>query len=372
MLDRVRRLSAALAPRFPLFLERDGRWNTTADGNWCAGYWIGLQFLAAKHASSEALRRRLDDSARAGIERMRAQPTANIFAGLNHYVAGFWAADVIGDASLRELGLRGAQAMRDLYSPRMRQIPIGRVRLAPFDESNPEDAPLHDLMDVAAVDVIHTSLPVLWRATAETGDSSFADIATEHARRHLELHCRDEGSTIQMTRLDADGEPIERLNPLGDNLGSCWSRGLAWHIAGLAEAYVESGLAVFLDALEHSVGYLMRSSRGEIPSWDLDVPSGNRDSSAAAIIAYGLLRLVDRREGGERVTMLRAYGSQLLVLLIRQCLERSEASPARGGIEHGCYQHPQGVAVDTEVIWGDFYTAAALDLACAHSRVDPR
>lgn len=353
ILDRVAAVSAELGPRFPLHVEPDGSWNTTADGNWCAGYWIGLQFLASRHAGSQA--ERLDASARAGIQRMLRQTTRNIFAGVNHHVAGFWAAEITGDASLRAIGLRGAEAMRDLYDASRRQIPIGLVRLAPFDDENPEGAPLHDLLDVAAVDVIHTSLPVLWRAAAETRDSTFADVALAHALRHLELHCRDDGSTIQMTRLDERGEPVERLNPLADSAASCWSRGLAWHIAGLAEAYVASGRLPFLDAIERSLGYWNRSARGDVPSWDLDLPDGDRDSSAAAIAAYGLLRLGVERPDDARAAALAADGERLLGVLVDRYL-------VDGAIVHGCYQHPQGVAVDTETIWGDFYAAAALEL----------
>jgi len=293
---------------------------------------------------------------------MESQTTQNIFAGVNHHIAGFWAHDITGDPALRALGLRGAQAMRELYNPHIRQIPIGMVRLAPFGDANPEDAPLHNLMDTTAVDVIHTSLPVLWRAAAETGDRAFADIAMAHALRHLELHCRPDGSTIQMTRVDDNGEPVERLNPLGDTLDSCWSRGLAWHIAGLADAYVATGLATFLDPLERSVCYLRASCSGGIPAWDLAVPTGTRDSSAAAITAYGLLRLAARPDADGRVTDLEAEGRRLLHVLIQSCLDSEDAPTGLGGIAHGCYQYPQGVAVDTELIWGDFYTAAALDL----------
>lgn len=367
IVQRVRHVSATVGPRFPLFVEPDGTWNTTTDGNWCAGYWIGLQLLAAARADSDAERRSLTDSARSGIERMRRQSTQNIFAGVNHHIAGFWAHDITGEPALRALGVRGAEAMRELYNPRTRQIPIGMVRLAPFDDANPEHAPLHNLMDVTAVDVIHTSLPVLWRAAAETGDRSFADIAMAHARRHLELHCRPDGSTIQMTRVDGDGEPVERLNPLGDTLDSCWSRGLAWHVAGLADAYVATGLAPFLDALERSVSYLLASCGGGIPAWDLDRPAGTRDSSAAAITAYGLLRLAARPDAAGRVSGLEAEGRRLLRVLIESCLDSDETPAGRGGIAHGCYQYPQGVAVDTELIWGDFYTAAALDLVASGS-----
>lgn len=362
ILERVGHLAATVTPRFPLYLEPDGRWNTTADGNWCAGYWIGLQFLAAKHAASDSTRRQFTDSAMRSVERMRAQMPANIFAGVNHYFAGFWGYDVTGDSRLRDLGIYGADAMRSLYNPIAEQIPIGMVRLAPFDDSNPEDGSLDDLMDVAAVDVIHTSLPILWRASAETGDASYAEVALAHARRHLDLHCRPDGSTIQMTRFDSRGAPVERLNPLGHDLASCWSRGLAWNVAGLAEAYVATGAEELLRAVERSMRYFWAAAPDGIPRWDLAVRSGARDSSAAAIIAYGLLRLAEGPDA-QRTASLEDAGRQILAALIDRCLVIDGSSESRGGIRHGCYQFPQSVAVDTELIWGDFYVAAALDLA---------
>ena len=160
------------------------RWETTADGNWCAGYWIGLLWIAAGHSPPGAERDRFLAAAYDHLSALLAQPTAHIFAGLNYHYAGFLGFDLTGDDELRSVGLRGADLMLNLYNPAARQIPIGIYATAPEHESRTSRTPL-DRSNFAAVDVIHTSLPILLRAHAESGREVYRETAMAHAKRHL-------------------------------------------------------------------------------------------------------------------------------------------------------------------------------------------
>ncbi|MCU1491243.1 MAG: hypothetical protein JWM85_2648 [Acidimicrobiaceae bacterium] len=86
---------------------------------------------------------------------------------MNHHYAGFLGFDVEHDARLIDIALRGADAMAGLYDPVARQIPVGRCLVEPGDSVWEAD-------HVAAVDAIHTSLPVLWRAHRETKHARIA------------------------------------------------------------------------------------------------------------------------------------------------------------------------------------------------------
>ena len=130
MLERVRLTLEECRPNFPLFLDDDGAWYTTPDGNWAAGHWIGLLWLAAKHALTPEDRRQATEAARQSIDLMLAQRTDNIFAGMNHHYAGFYGFDIDRGNDLLEVGLRGARAMRNLYHQPARQIPIGEYVVA--------------------------------------------------------------------------------------------------------------------------------------------------------------------------------------------------------------------------------------------------
>jgi unsaturated chondroitin disaccharide hydrolase len=364
VLSRVARTLAETGERFPLFCEArgpsDAAWETTADGNWCAGYWIGLLWLAARHAPTPD-RQRFLDAAYGHLPALLAQPGGHLFAGLNHHYAGFLGYDVTGDPELLRLGLRGADMMLELYDATARQIPIGVYATAPQHDVRTARTP-GDRTNIAAVDAIHTSLPILLRAYAETGRPAYLDVALAHLGRHLDWHIRDDGSTTQMTTFDpATGEPIETFSTLAATDDGCWSRGLGWNIAGLATLVARTGDGSALAALERSVGYYAaRTAEGRrLPAWDLALegPGVERDASAAAVIAYGLLGLGDRAGHAP----LAALGRTVLDALLAGCLLRDPDAANAGAVLHGCYRRPKAIAVDAELIWSDFYVAAALD-----------
>lgn len=354
---RVETILTSCGSRFPMFVADDGDWFTTDDGNWCAGHWIGLLWLASKHAENAGLRRRFATAARECVERFREQPTDSIFAGMNHHHAGFLGFDVTGDSDLRELGLRGADAMVELFDPVAEQIPVGQYAVAPHDAVASErpttaDWDSWDLRHLAAVDAIHAAVPILLRAHAETGESRYLEIAVRHTRRHLEWHVRQDGSTSQLRPYDAvTGTPKPPLSPLAGSDGGCWSRGLGWNIAGLAEVFAATGDTSVLDALRRSTAFYVAG--GLIPRWDTDSTDAAAplDSSAAAVTAYGLLSLRKSQE-----PELEELGGQTLAALLAMCL-------VDGAVLHGCYRYPQRLAIDTELIWSDFYTFAAVDRA---------
>ena len=215
---------------------------------------------------------------------------------------------------------------------------------------------------MAAVDVVHTSIPILWRAYAETGDEAFQRVAIAHTDRHIDWHIRPDGSVTQLMPFDPiTGTPSGSLNPLARDESGCWARGLGWNIAGLADAYVATGDPRILSALRRSTDYYVANSPGDlVPYWDLtEVADTKRDTSAAAIAAYGLLRMSQRVDPATRD--LQDLGRAILVSLVTRYLVVDPASPERGAVIHGCYSHLHGVATDNELIWTDFYTAAALD-----------
>jgi unsaturated chondroitin disaccharide hydrolase len=370
-LDRLVGRTAAIlemvGDRFPLFArsDRPGDWETTHDGNWCAGYWIALLLVAAKYCRDEQMRERFERSARGLVPSMLGQETDNLFAGLNHYYAGYVAFDLTGDASFKEVGLRGANAMFSLFNEKARQIPIGTYATAPkFTARFQASMPL-DRRYLAAVDAIHTSVPVLFRAFEETDDARFRDVALAHVERHLAWHVRPDGSTIQMTEFDPDtGAPLSCYNPLAANADGCWSRGFAWHIAGLATALQHTGNSALHAALQQATDYYFAHVDGTlVPVWDFSVEGRDAlyDASAAAVAACGLVRLT-RPDCGP----LRDAGLRILSNLIAHYQSRDPSRGDPGAILHGCYRFPSRVAVDNELIWSNFYVALALDSLLAN------
>ncbi len=215
---------------------------------------------------------------------------------------------------------------------------------------------------MSSVDNIYTALPVLWRAYRETNDPTFRDVAISHADRHLDWFLREDGSTWHHAAFDPEtGTLRERRNELAYSEDTCWARGLGWNVAGLAWAYRETGGNRYLDAIERSVAYYRdRSPDDLIPYWDLaapSIPDTVRDTSAAGLVAYGLLTL---KPGNAAVGELRSMGREILDSLLTSYTIMDPDDDRRGAVLHGCYDKPGGYATDDELLWTEYYVAAAL------------
>lgn len=350
---------------FPLLVDPDtGEWETTEDGNWCAGHWIGLLWLAAEYADEGE---RYERVARSYLDRMLAADDLleSMFAGMNYLYACFRGYDLTGDRDLFGHGFTGADATVDLFHERARMVPIGRYRVAgpkeQFDLSEEVgERPTGD--QISASDMITSSIPVLWRAYEETGDTAFRDRAIAHSDRHLDRCIRADGSTWHECEFDPEtGDLTAQYNDLAYSEDTCWARGQGWNIAGLCRSYNETGAERYLSALENTVGYYIDHTPEDlVPYWDFEdpnAPDAPRDTSAAALAAYGLTRL----DGTDyRVDALRETGEAILVSLVDDYLVLDEGAPDYGAVKHGTYNKPGDYGVDTELVWTNYYLAYAL------------
>lgn len=362
ILDQVVTTDEETGEEFPYVADpATGEWRTTPDGDWCGGHWIGLLWLAAERAEGER-RKRLLSSARSLAETMAEElPEETMFRGMNALYAGFRGYDVTGDRELFGLGLAGADAMIDYYDERSRQIPLGEFQIRGPDNFRGE--PIEGKppgSNIGAVDNVYTALPVLWRAYRETGDPTFRDVAVSHADRHLDWYVRVDGSTWHHAVFDETGALTDQYNELADSDETCWARGQGWNIAGLARAYRETGAERYLRALERTTEYYVENSPQDlVPYWDFEspeIPDTYRDTSAAALAAYGLARLPN----DDRIRNLRETGEAILASLVDSYVVLDESDPGYGIVQHGCYNAPGEYAVDNGLVWTDYYVAYTL------------
>lgn len=367
LLARVKTVETDLKD-FPLLVDAEtGEWETTDDGNWCAGHWIGLLWLAAEAADTASERRRYERAARSYLDRMldADELLDSMFAGMNYVYACFRGYDVTGDRDLYGHGFTGADATVDLFHERARMVPIGIYRVAgpkeQFDLSESVgDRPTGDR--ISATDMVCSAIPVLWRAYEETGDTAFRDRALAHSDRHLDWCIREDGSTWHECEFNPEtGDLAAQYNDLSYDEDTCWARGQGWNVAGLSRTYNETGAERYLVALEETVGYYVEHTPDDlVPYWDFEdpnIPDAPRDTSAAALTAYGLSQL----EGdGERVAALRETGERVLASLVENYLVRDADAGNYGVVTHGTYNKPGDYGVETELIWTNYYVAYAV------------
>lgn len=190
---------------------------------------------------------------------------------------------------------------------------------------------------------------------------------TQHMLTLAREFVRDDGSTFHRLAFDPrTGRRTGVLYGQGLSSTSTWSRGQAWAVNGFARAHLMTGDARLLDAARRTADYwISRVPTGCIPAWDLAVTraSAPRDSSAAAILADGLIVLALTDPDQQRAATYREYALTLLGTL---------ASPewvpdgARGVLVGQTYNVPADRREGTYV-WGDAFLLHALSLASSSS-----
>lgn len=348
---------------FPYFADHDtGEWTVTDDGNWCGGHWIGMLWLAHEQTGED---RYAEAAERYTARMLDSIPTENMFYGMNANYAGFRAYDITNLPRHRSIGIKGADKTVEYFHEGAQQVPLGTLSIeAPasnFRGPDGEDGPSGARL--GAVDAIYTALPVLWRAYRETGTERYRNIAISHADRHLDWYIRSDGSTWHHTEFDPDtGELIRQYNELAYADDTCWARGQGWCIAGLARAYQETEAGRYFKALRRVVDYYVANTPVDlVPYWDFehpDAPNVERDTSAAALAAYGLSRLPETQKTERLVDV----GERILRSLVNEYLTPLADDDGRppGIVRESCYNGPANYAHRHEHVWTDYYVFYSL------------
>jgi unsaturated chondroitin disaccharide hydrolase len=224
------------------------------------------------------------------------------------------------------------------------------------------------------------NLQILWWASTVTGDPQWRDLGLKHASRTAKWFLRPDGSVTQSVhynpgdgrqRVELHGGPARNVtfdlpnqNAPGDVLfkhthqgfgpGTTWSRGAAWATYGFIQAYAATNDPAMLADAEKIAGYIL----GELPEdgvpwYDFDdegIHYRNRDSSAAAIIAGGLLELSHQVADKAKADHYRQESRRITQSLIDHYL-----SPV-GILRHGCSTRP----ADGALIYGQYFLLETL------------
>ena len=188
---------------------------------------------------------------------------------------------------------------------------------------------------------------------------------------------RADGSTSQWGYFDGDTGAFvggETAQGLADD--STWSRGQAWAILSFAEVAAKAGGDP--DALSHDPAladdmalaatrtadyFLDHLPADLVPYWDFDAPAGPstpRDSSAAAVAAYGL-QVLSSLPAVSPADAAR-YSDAADAILESLATSYLRPADAPGLLAGGSGNVPDGVAVETPLVFGDHWFLRAIDL----------
>ncbi len=225
------------------------------------------------------------------------------------------------------------------------------------------------------------NLPLLWWAWSETYHNYYIDVAKAHIEMVKKYLLREDGSVAHQFHFDRQtGEVIGENNSCGYSNGSYWARGTSWAICGFAIAgrYLETKDEFLFLAREYQAiaerladNYIKTIGKGNyVPVWDFRLPKDapatacgssnthwdetkaenciyNVDTSACAVVARGLMELLNHREN----PVYRDFVDNSVRVLCQEYFDENPNIP-------GILRRQNGN--DTYTTFGDFYFAELL------------
>ena len=210
------------------------------------------------------------------------------------------------------------------------------------------------------------NLELLEAVSKFTGDPRFARIARSHASVTMKHHFRADGGTYHV--LDYDQRPgflgavQEIRRGQGRSCETAWSRGQSWAISGYTMMYRFAKDPAYLAFAQKVSDFAINHPNmpvDGVPCWDYGAPGEERDSSAASVMASGLLELADF-VGGEKGAAYRAFAVKQLLSLASPAYFSEGDEIGHFLLKHGTGHKPGNSEIDTPLDYGDYYFLEAL------------
>jgi unsaturated chondroitin disaccharide hydrolase len=328
----------------------EGLYSPMDNTEWTNGFWTGMLWLAYELTGSEPYRSVAERHVDSFHDRVFQR------VNINHHDLGFlyslscvasWR--LTGSQKARTAALEAADRLLDRY------LPQAGIIQAWGDLSDPAEAG-RMIIDC------NLNLPLLYWAWTETGDRKYADAATNHIKKAQVLIVRPDHSTFHTFHLDpVTGAPKFGSTHQGASDSSCWARGQAWGISGFPLVYrYLKDTTLLTSSMALADYFLARLPDDQVCCWDLIFTSNDaqRDSSAAAIAACGLLELASCATDAEQ-SRYQDAAVRIVESLSLYYASRPE-DPGNGLLKHSVYHMPKRIGVDEYCIWGDYFYLEAL------------
>lgn len=330
------------ADYFP-HITQNGKWQTTEDGYWTGGFWIGQLWWMYLYTGKDIFKK----EAIKWLKKLENRKTSHTF-DLGFM---FWPSYILGYKitqikELRNTALEAADTQLFTFNQHLKMI---------YDEMVLEKE--NKTIGKIIIDIM-PNLKLLWWAHEETGNREYYNTADIHSQRTREELIREDGSSFQGMIFDLKtNEILRKVTFQGINTESCWSRGQAWGILGYAMAYQATGRKEYFYVAKKLITCFINNLPGDkVPYWDFNAdenPTTIRDTSAATIACSGLLTLY-------RNTKDKYYKNKAEEIIV-SLIENYLAGINREGIlTDGCFYIQKDWGVNESLIWGDYFFVESL------------
>ncbi len=318
---------------------------------WTTSFWTGILWLVYEYTQDEKYKleaQKHSESFRTRIDNYYNKDEEE--AGLNHHDIGFLyslttVADykVTGSKRALETSLMAAKLLAKRY------IPQAKI-LQAWGDMNDENQRGRMIIDC------NLNIPLLYFADQFSKDDSYYEMAYNHAKTASQYIIRADASTFHTFHMDTiTGKPRFGSTHQGYSDDSCWARGQAWGIMGFPISYSYTKDKEFLEKAKCLANYFLnRLPKDFVCNWDLifTADDGQRDTSAAAIAAIGLLELSNALPKGDKDKEL--YKNACLAIA-KSLSEKYLGTNLEGILKSGVYFYHGNLGIEEYLIFGDYF-----------------
>jgi unsaturated chondroitin disaccharide hydrolase len=340
-------LAAFPAGTYPAPTSRGLRYPAIGNTEWTSSFWTGILWLSYELSDEAAFR----DAALAQVPDFRRRLDEGV-ALATHDLGFLYSLSCVaawrleGDEAARRAALKAATLLMGRYFEKAGIIqawgnlddPAQRGRI---------------IIDCAM------NLPLLFWASEETGDPYYREAARAHLASANGTLLRADASSYHTYFFDLEnGKPLRGATAQGYSDSSCWARGQAWGIYGLALGFRYLRDPELLETASRLVHYFLNRLPPDLVCyWDLAFVDGSqeRDSSAAAIAACGLLELARALPAADSRRRPFENAAAAIAASLAELYAASGRELSNGLLLHGVYNKPAGEGVDECCIWGDYF-----------------
>lgn len=210
------------------------------------------------------------------------------------------------------------------------------------------------------------NLELLEWARKNADDKRAGEVSMSHALETSRRHFRNDSSAFHVVDYRFNDRNVFAYHAgQGASAAGTWARGQAWAIYGFTMMARETKNAEILDRAVKCADWWINAKPTPddfIPYWDysaVNIPNEERDASAAAITASGLLELSEI-VGGAKGRKYRTHAVKMLSSLASDEYLASEGTNGGFLLKHSTGHKPVNSEVDVPLTYADYYFLEAL------------